>query len=120
MIESDLQSAAFPKLDVEINKSGEVRTIYTPAMFSFIGAMPRTDWLSPDIPRDAKGFILTGTSVSTNGAWTLRRQPFVLETGRPGVFAAGDVRSGSVKRVASAVGEGAMAVQFVHEQLKQM
>jgi thioredoxin reductase (NADPH) len=108
--------------EVEIvdNKSGERRTIRTPALFSFIGAVPRTDWLPPEIERDEKQFVRTGPFLSQSSRWTARRPPFLLETSRPGVFAAGDVRSGSVKRVASAVGEGAMAVQFVHEYLKEM
>jgi thioredoxin reductase (NADPH) len=101
-------------------RTGEERTVQTPAVFSFIGAVPRTDWLPPEIERDAKGFVRTGPSLGKSPHWTARRPPFLLETSRPGVFAAGDVRSGSVKRVASAVGEGAMAVQFVHEYLKEM
>jgi thioredoxin reductase (NADPH) len=101
-------------------KTGEERTIETPGVFSFIGADPRTSWLPPEIERDAKGFVRTGTELARSPYWTSGRQPFLLETSRPGVFAAGDVRSGSVKRVASAVGEGAMAVQFVHECLKHM
>ena len=92
----------------------------TPGVFSFIGADPRTSWLPPEIERDAKGFVQTGTALAGSRHWTSRRQPFLLETSRASVFAAGDVRSGSVKRVASAVGEGAMAVQFVHECLKHM
>ena len=102
------------------NKTGETRTLKTPALFSFIGAVPRTDWLPPEIERDAKGFVRTGPAWRSRPTGRARRQPFLLETSRPGVFAAGDVRSGSVKRVASAVGEGAMAVQFVHEYLKEM
>jgi len=102
------------------NQTGEVLTLKTPALFSFIGALPRTDWLPPDIEKDGKNFIRTGVVVAQSPRWNAGRQPFLLETSRPGVFAAGDVRSGSVKRVASAVGEGAMAVQFVHEYLKQM
>ena len=102
------------------SKTGEERTVETPGVFSFIGADPRTNWLPPEIERDAKGFVQTGAAVARSRYWTSVRQPFLLETSRPGVFAAGDVRSGSVKRVASAVGEGAMAVQFVHECLKQM
>jgi thioredoxin reductase (NADPH) len=101
-------------------KTGEERTVETPGVFSFIGADPRTSWLPPEIERDAKGFIRTGTELARSPYWTSGRQPFLLETSRPSVFAAGDVRSGSVKRVASAVGEGAMAVQFVHECLKHM
>ena len=70
--------------------------------------------------KDANQFIRTGPALSRSSTWTARREPFLLVTSRPGVFAAGDVRSGSVKRVASAVGEGAMAVRFVHEFLKEM
>jgi thioredoxin reductase (NADPH) len=100
--------------------SGEERTVETPGVFSFIGAEPRTSWLPLEIERDAKGFVRTGAELARSRYWTSGRQPFLLETSRPGVFAAGDVRSGSVKRVASAVGEGAMAVQFVHECLRHM
>jgi thioredoxin reductase (NADPH) len=95
------------------------RTIETPAVFSFIGATPRTEWLPAEVERDAKGFVQTGAAVAQSPQWRAGRAPFLLETSRRGVFAAGDVRSGSVKRVASAVGEGAMAVQFVHEYLKE-
>jgi thioredoxin reductase (NADPH) len=102
------------------NKTGETRTIRAPALFSFIGAIPRCDWIPPEIERDDKGFVRTGPAVAQSPHWTAKRQPFLLETSRPGVFAAGDVRAGSIKRVASAVGEGAMTVQFVHEYLKVM
>jgi thioredoxin reductase (NADPH) len=101
-------------------KTGATRTVETPALFSFIGAVPRTDWLPAAIERDDKGFVRTGPGLASSPRWTAKRSPFFLETTRPGVFAAGDVRSGSVKRVASAVGEGAMAVQFVHEHLKEV
>jgi thioredoxin reductase (NADPH) len=107
-------------VDIVNNKTDQVRTVETPAVFSFIGAVPRTDWLPTEVERDAKGFVQTGPALAKSPHWTARRQPFLLETSRAGVFAAGDVRSGSVKRVASAVGEGAMAVQFVHEYLKEM
>ncbi len=107
-------------IDIANSKTGEKRTVETPAVFSFIGAVPRTDWLPPEIERDAKGFIMTGPSLAQSPHWTGKREPFLLETSRAGVFAAGDVRSDSVKRVASAVGEGAMAVQFVHEYLKEV
>jgi len=104
-----------------VNKlTGEKRTLRTAALFSFIGATPRTDWLPPEIEKDEKDFVRTGIALAESPHWTLKRQPFLLETSRPGVFAAGDVRSGSVKRVASAVGEGSMSVQFVHEFLKEM
>jgi thioredoxin reductase (NADPH) len=101
-------------------KTGSSRTVRTPAVFSFIGASPRTEWLPDEVQRDAKGFVRTGPAVTPTAAWTPNRPPYLLETSRPGVFAAGDVRAQSVKRVASAVGEGAMAVQFVHEYLRQM
>jgi thioredoxin reductase (NADPH) len=107
-------------VDIVNNETGEERTVETPGVFSFIGAEPRTSWLPPEIERDAKGFVRTGADLAQSPRWSSARQPFLLETSRAGVFAAGDVRSGSVKRVASAVGEGAMAVQFVHECLKHM
>ena len=102
------------------HKTGESQTVRTPAVFTFIGAVPRTDWLPEEIERDKNGFIRTGATLAESPHWKLRRQPFLLETSRSGIFAAGDVRSDSVKRVASAVGEGAMAVKFVHEYLKEM
>ena len=101
-------------------KAGDVRKLRVAALFSFIGAVPRTDWLPAEIAKDAKGFVRTGPALAPSGGWAARRPPYLLETSRPGVFAAGDVRAGSVKRVASAVGEGAMAVQLVHEYLKEM
>jgi thioredoxin reductase (NADPH) len=107
-------------VEIVSGASGDSQTIETPAVFSFIGATPRTDWLPAEVERDAKGFVRTGTAVAQSPRWAAARAPFLLETSRRGVFAAGDVRSGSVKRVASAVGEGAMAVQFVHEYLKEM
>lgn len=107
-------------VDILNSKTGERRTIETPGVFSFIGATPRTAWLPDEIDRDPKGFIRTGSAVKESPHWDGPRPPFLLETSRPGVFAAGDVRSGSSKRVAAAVGEGAMAVQFVHEYLRQM
>jgi len=107
-------------VEIENRSTGEVATLETPALFSFIGATPRTGWLPEEIERDAKGFVVTGPSLVSSPRWSPKRPPFLLETSRPGVFAAGDVRSGSVKRVASAVGEGAMAVQFVHEYLKEL
>jgi len=107
-------------VEIENRTTGAVEVVQTPALFSFIGAVPRTEWLPPEIERDEKGFVRTGPSLAQSPGWAPKRSPFLLETTQPGVFAAGDVRSGSVKRVASAVGEGAMAVQFVHEYLKEM
>jgi thioredoxin reductase (NADPH) len=100
------------------SQTGARRTIECPALFSFIGAVPRSEWLPPEIERDAKAFVRTGPALAQSPHWTISRPPFLLEASRPGVFVAGDVRSGSVKRVASAVGEGSMAVQYVHEYLK--
>lgn len=105
------------RIEIENTQTGARRTIDTPAVFTFIGAVPRTGWLPDAIETDARGFILTGRAVANSPHWERERAPFMLETSRPGVFAAGDVRLGSVKRVASAVGEGAMAVKFVHEYL---
>jgi len=107
-------------IEIADKLTGEKRTLSTPAVFSFIGANPRTDWLPEEIEKDDRSFVRTGLDLANSPQWKLKRQPFLLETSRPGVFAAGDVRSGSVKRVASAVGEGAMSVQFVHEFLKTM
>ncbi len=88
-------------------------------LFIFIGAAPRTDWLGDAVARDARGFVLTGPELPSplDVGWPLERSPFALETSVPGVFAAGDVRLDSMKRVASAVGEGAMAVYLVHRYL---
>jgi thioredoxin reductase (NADPH) len=92
-------------------------------LFVFIGAQPLTDWLPPDVRRDSSGFVVTGTDLLTDGrrpaGWSLPRDPYLLEASVPGVFAAGDVRASSVKRVASAVGEGALAVTLVHRYLEQ-
>jgi thioredoxin reductase (NADPH) len=94
------------------------------SLFVFIGASPRTDWLDTVLARDQRGFIVSGPDLRAPGAphphWPLKREPLLLETSMPGVFVAGDVRSQSIKRVASAVGEGAMAVQFVHQYLGQL
>ena len=101
--------------ELENTDTHERRIVQTPAIFSMIGANPCTNWLPPEIERDEKGFIKTGHAVAGSPAWKgLGRLPGPLETSRPGVFAAGDVRSGSVKRCAAAVGEGGMAVEGIH------
>ncbi len=106
-------------LELENTQTHERTTVQTPAIFSMIGAKPCTDWLPPEIERDEKGFIKTGHCVAGAPAWRdAGRRPGPLETSRPGIFAAGDVRSGSVKRCAAAVGEGGMAVEGVHEVLR--
>jgi thioredoxin reductase (NADPH) len=105
-------------VELENTATSERRTVETPAVFSLIGAKPCTNWLPPEIERDEKGFIKTGAAVANAPAWQKnRRAPSPLETSVPGIFAAGDVRSGSVKRCAAAVGEGGMAIAGVHEAL---
>src|SRR6184192_4246136 len=106
------------QVELENTKTGERRIVRTPAVFSMVGARPCTEWLPPEIERDEKGFIKTGTSVAGAPAWQANKhQPGPLETSLPGIFAAGDVRSGSVKRCAAAVGEGGMAVAGVQMRL---
>lgn len=97
--------------------SGRVEEEETSWLFVFVGASPRTDWLGPDVIRDDKGFVVTGQDLMLRDGWRLPRAPFALESSVPGVFAAGDVRLDSMKRVASAVGEGAMSVYLVHRYL---
>ncbi len=104
-------------VEIENTRTGERRTISTPAVFSFLGAVPRTDWLPAEIETDTKGFIRTGRRLAGSSHWTLEREPFLLETSHPGIFAAGDVRLGSVKRCAASVGEGSMAIAFIHQYL---
>jgi thioredoxin reductase (NADPH) len=106
------------QIELENTRTGERRVVRTPAVFSMIGARPCTEWLPPEIERDAKGFIKTGADVVEAPAWRgSKRQPGPLETSLPGIFAAGDVRSGSVKRCAAAVGEGGMAVAGIQISL---
>ncbi|HEV8111727.1 MAG TPA: FAD-dependent oxidoreductase [Planctomycetota bacterium] len=106
-------------VDVRNRRTGEETRLEIAALFSFIGAVPRTEWLPKEIETDARGFVLTGSAVKSASKGPTTRDPFLLETSRRGVFAAGDVRAGSVKRVASAVGEGSMVIQLVHEYLKE-
>jgi len=110
------------RLTLTDTRSGEQRTVDTSWLFIFIGAEPRTDWLDKVLSRDGHGFLLTGASLMTDGrrpaGWRLPRDPYHLECSVPGVFAVGDVRADSVKRVASAVGEGAMAVSLIHRYLE--
>jgi thioredoxin reductase (NADPH) len=105
------------RVELTNRETGEKEMLNCPAVFVFIGAVPHTSWLPTAIKLDGKGFVQTGQQVAESGAWQLQRQPFMLETTLPGIFAAGDVREGSIKRVAAAVGEGSMAVQFVHQFL---
>ena len=102
--------------------AGDRRRVEANSLFIFIGAVPRTEWLGDSVRRDGRGFIVTGGELGEGGpeGWPLDRDPFLLETSIPGVFAVGDVRAGSVKRVASGVGEGGVAVQFVHRYLAEV
>jgi thioredoxin reductase (NADPH) len=83
-----------------------------------IGADAETHWLPPEIERDARGYVLSGADAFKSGRWPIDRDPYLLETSVPGIFAVGDVRAGSVKRVAAGVGEGSMAIAFVHQYLQ--
>ncbi|MEM6839856.1 MAG: FAD-dependent oxidoreductase [Cyanobacteria bacterium P01_C01_bin.120] len=105
---------------VKDSQTDTVKTFATNSLFIFIGAVPSTEWLDGIIERDERGFIFTGPDISSHSSWPLERDRFLLETNVPGVFAVGDVRSGSIKRVASGVGEGSICVQFVHRHLAQV
>ncbi|MGL5922579.1 FAD-dependent oxidoreductase, partial [Chroococcidiopsis sp.] len=109
---------------IQNTQTGEIEIVPANSLFIFIGAVPRTEWLDGIVARDDRGFVLTGTDLSQNGhrpkGWTLDREPFLLETNVPGIFAVGDVRHGSIKRVASSVGEGSICVQFIHRYLSNV
>jgi thioredoxin reductase (NADPH) len=106
-------------IDLADRRSGEVRRVDCGGLFVFIGADAQTEWLPEEIARDQRGYVLTGSDVVKAGRWAeSKRDPFLLETSVPGVFACGDVRLSPVKRVASAVGEGSMAIAFTHQYLQ--
>ena len=117
--ESNLEAITVADLETETSE-----TVPTKSLFIFIGAQPNTDWLAGKLERDDHGFILAGPDLLRDGrkphGWTLERDPFLLETNVPGIFVAGDVRHGSIKRVASSVGEGSIAVQFIHQYLSKL
>lgn len=107
-------------ISILCSTTGETSTVAATSLFILIGAEPKTGWLDGVVRRDPRGFILTGPDLGSDRplpGWSSDRDPYLLETSVPGVFAAGDVRSGSVKRVATSVGEGAVAIQFVHQYL---
>jgi thioredoxin reductase (NADPH) len=103
------------QLDLRDRRDGAVETVQAHALFLMIGARPNTDWLPTAILRDDRGFVRAGVELANTPAWPIERTPFSLETSMPRVFAVGDVRDGSMNRVASAVGEGSIAVRLVHD-----
>jgi thioredoxin reductase (NADPH) len=106
-------------IDVHNSATGETTRLESGGLFIFIGADAETAWLPPEIALDQRGYVLTGADVRTAGQWQLDRDPYLLETSVPGIFACGDVRFSPVKRVAAAVGEGSMAIAFVHQYLRE-
>ena len=112
------------EISIRCSDTNTIERVPANSVFIFIGALPQTDWLGDMVERDERGFILTGPDLIRTGdrpkGWSLDRDPFLLETNVPGVFAVGDVRHGSVKRVASGVGEGSVAVQFIHQYLSKV
>ncbi len=123
LVRTELEAAhgetSLEAIDVRSNATGEVTRLESGGLFLFIGADAETGWLPPEIALDRRGYVLTGSDVRAAGRWSLERDPYLLETSAPGVLACGDVRYGPVKRVASAVGEGSMAIAFVHQYLRE-
>jgi len=111
--------ASLETLDVTNADTGETTRLESGGLFIFIGADAETNWLPPEIALDPKGFVLTGADAAASGQWEQERDPYLLETTVPGIFACGDVRFSPVKRVAAAVGEGSMAIAFVHQYLRE-
>jgi thioredoxin reductase (NADPH) len=110
---------ALEAIDVRDRATGETSRLDSGGLYIFIGADAHTGWLPPEIALDERGYVLTGSDMRATGRWTLDRDPYLLETSVPGIFACGDVRCGPVKRVAAAVGEGSMAIAFIHQFLKE-
>jgi thioredoxin reductase (NADPH) len=111
--------ASLEAIDVRDSETGEMTRLESGGLFILIGADAETAWLPPEITLDRRGYVLTGSDVTAAGRWELDRDPYLLETSVPGIFACGDVRFSPVKRVAAAVGEGSMAIAFVHQFLKE-
>ncbi len=116
--------AHLEEISVQCSDTNKIERVPASAMFIYIGAQPRTDWLGKTVVRDDRGFVMAGPDLMKDGkhppGWNLDRDPFLLESSVPGVFVVGDVRHGSIKRVASAVGEGAIAVQFIHRYMAKV
>ncbi len=110
--------ASLEAIDIRNADTGETTRLDSGGLFIFIGADAETEWLPPEIVLDRQGFVLTGPDVAASGSWALERDPYLLETSVPGIFACGDVRFSPVKRVAAAVGEGSMAIAFVHQYFR--
>ena len=106
-------------IDVKESATGKTQRREAAALFVFVGADTDTAWLPAEIDRDQRGFVLTGADAAKSGRWTSARHPYLLETSVAGIFAAGDIRAGSIKRVAAGVGEGSMAIAFVHQYLRE-
>jgi thioredoxin reductase (NADPH) len=111
--------ASLEAIEVRDRLAEGTRRLASGGLFIFIGADAETEWLPSEIARDQKGYVLTGHDVQDAGRWPLERDPYLLETSVPGIFACGDVRFAPVKRVAAAVGEGSMAIAFVHQYLRE-
>jgi thioredoxin reductase (NADPH) len=111
---------ALEAIDIRNNATGETTRLASGGLFIFIGADAETTWLPPEIALDPKGYVLTGPDLRAAGHWQLDRDPYLLETSVPGIFACGDVRYSPVKRVAAAVGEGSMAIAVVHQYLQDI
>ena len=118
-VERALGSTSLEAIDVKRADTGETTRLESGGLFLFIGADAETGWLPPEIALDRRGYVLTGPDVGGDSKWDLDRDRYLLETSVPGIFACGDVRSGPVKRVASAVGEGSLAIAFVHQYLRE-
>ena len=110
--------ASLEAIEIRGTADGAIERVACGGLFMFIGADAQTGWLPPEISLDARGYVLTGPEMRAAGQWTQDRDPYLLETSVPGIFACGDVRLGPVKRVAAAVGEGSMVIAFVHQYLK--
>jgi thioredoxin reductase (NADPH) len=107
------------EIEIQDATDGSLSRHPSGGVFVFIGADADTEWLPEQIARNSRGYVLTGDDVVKGGVWSQERDPYLLETSVPGIFACGDVRLSPVKRVASAVGEGSMAIAFVHQYLQQ-